>query len=166
MRRMYSENQLLKAIEKESAENGLKVFENIVDKDSHPRFIEGNIEITTITGVSKTFGKWSLSGSHLLIVLGISVENAVELGSNQTLAYVNVPEWIFNKIKPLFASVIATQEKLLFYADNFTTQEGSFNVRLGDIGHEKELVIRNGAILTLTANRNARIVIDYLIDNE
>ena len=141
-------------------------LENIVDKNGHPRFIEGDITIEEIAGVTQTYGKWSLSGTHLLIVLGLSVANATELTANQTLAFVNVPEWIFNKIKPLFASVIASRQALLFYADNFTTQEGGFNVRLGDTGHEKELVIRNGSNITLTANRNTRIDIDYLIDNE
>ena len=47
MRRMYSKPQLLEAVEQESKLNGIKVFEDIKDKDGHNRFIEGNINFET-----------------------------------------------------------------------------------------------------------------------
>ena len=76
MRRMFSLKQLEEIANKQVQEQvssgeleNVKVFENIVDKDGHKRFIEGDITFENITGVSKVYGKWSLSGNHLMIVI-------------------------------------------------------------------------------------------------
>lgn len=141
-------------------------FENIVDKDGHSRFVDGDLETTTIEGITPQYAKWSLSGSHLLIVYAFDIASETTLTSNQTIAFANIPEWIFNKIKPIFAGVIANYEGLPLYADDFSSQSSGFNVRLGDSGKPKSLAIRINAPITLDKNRHGRIAIDYLIDNE
>lgn len=166
-RRMWTDRQIRSmAVDSVEEKEKLEVFEHIVDKDGHKRFIEGDITMETIAGVTQKYGKWSLSGTHLMIVLSYSADNATEFNVNQTLAYVKVPEWIFDKIAPIFASVIASYDAITYFADNFSTQSSAINVRLGETGHAKELVIRHSGALTLTANRSTRIEIDYLIDNE
>ena len=47
-------------------------MEDIVDADGHKRFIEGNVTPANIIGENDIqYAKWSLSGSHLMIVLAI-----------------------------------------------------------------------------------------------
>ena len=162
MRRMYSENQLLKAIEKESAENGIKVYENVVDKDGHARFIEGDIVTPEITGVTQTYGKWSLSGSHLLMVLGFSATNATVIPAWQKLGTLNnLPSWILDKIAVLFATNIVDQKTLSLYNSGGTTQQ--MTARLLKTSGEIQITV---STLTLSDTRDGRISFDLLIDNE
>ena len=81
-------------------------FENITDSDGHKRFIEGNIELDeSVTTITKLYGKWSLSGSHLLIVLAFSIVENATLTAGY-IADINLPEWIMDKIYPLFGDNI------------------------------------------------------------
>ena len=102
MRRMYSKPQLLEAVEQESKINGIKVFENIVDKDGHKRFIEGDIT-ATISHFNITYGKWALSGTHLLIVVAGNIETDV---ASYVDIDINLPAWIFDKIYPIAQDII------------------------------------------------------------
>ena len=92
MRRMYSENQLLKAVENESKENGLKVFENIVDKDGHKRFIEFDLSPKTITGITPVYAKASLSGSHFMVVYAGTIENATAISGGTNICDIPLPD--------------------------------------------------------------------------
>lgn len=76
------------------------LFENIVDSNGNNRFIEGNIEMDAITGVTQTYGKWSLSGSHLMLVIAFEIEANTSF-SNVALATIyGLPSWILAKIIP------------------------------------------------------------------
>ena len=161
MRRMYSENQLLKAIEKESQENGIKVFENIVDKNGNARFIEGNITIEEITGVTKTYGKWSLSGSHLLVVLALDIDNTSELPAGKVASLNNLPEWVYDKIAILFSTSIVDVKDFIAYGSDFTTQtQRTYIVKV-----ESGIELHTSA-LTYNKARKVRFSFDLLIDNE
>ena len=135
----------------------VKVFENIVDKNNHNRFIEGDITIETITGITQKYGKWSLSGSHLLIVLAVDIANATSLGVK--LAEVELPEWIKSKIIPLYSTRVAYKVEYAFADDN-SQQQITYLV-------DKTA---NGLSIypygTITADRHARFQLDLLIDNE
>lgn len=158
MRRMYSENQLenkVKSVQKD--------ITTLVDKDGHDRFIEGDINIETITGVSKKYGKWSLSGSHLLIVLVLSMEVDADLANSDLVATINIPEWILNKIAPVWSTAI------LYY--NGTFRDDSWNALNCNFTLRKEenpslLQIRCASNITNTsAKKYCRIALDLLIDN-
>ena len=105
MKRMWSKNELKNVIQEQASSGQLKevkVFEEIVDKDAHKRFIEGEGDIVLEQeGVDFTYAKWSLSGSHLLLVIAGTVEDETVLTSSTT-AIVNfyVPKWIYDKIYP------------------------------------------------------------------
>ena len=110
MRRMYSEEQVKKMIQNALSSGQMKdvkVFEDIVDKDGHARFIEGDIDLaaTTPEGVTKVYGKWSLSGSHLMIVLAGVIADGTTIGG-AIWAKVNMPSWIINKIYPIFSNKV------------------------------------------------------------
>ena len=160
MRRMYSKKQLLEAVEQEAEVNGLKAFENIVDKDGHKRFIEGDIATETISGIEFTYGKWSLSGSHLMIVLAGNADNGASIPYT-LLGKCNVPKWIYDKIFPIKSTTIDYK--------GYTLWDSSFNVQNGQTRFIKDsnaILIYNSNTLTLTADRSFRISFDLLIDNE
>ena len=160
MRRMYSKPQLLKAVEEESKLNGIKVFEDIKDKDGHSRFIEGDIDTDTITGITKLFGKWALSGTHLLIVFAESISNGTttEFAKHGSM---NIPSWVFDKLVPIYSDVI-TRGPMNYYANDGSSQNAVVYLIKGSGG----VVDINIASLTATANRQGRIQFDLLIDNE
>lgn len=162
MRRMYSKPQLLEAVEQEAKTNGIKVFEDIKDKDGHPRFIEGDIELNASlpSGVTKTYGKWSLSGSHLMIVVAGNFANttAVPYGS---FCEINLPKWVKDKIIPTYQNCVFFTTQQAFASDG-TTQ--NFIVRL--VKDSNNTVYISNSAETLTKDRSFRWSFDLLIDNE
>ena len=160
MRRMYSKPQLLEAVEQEAEVNGLKAFENIVDKDGHKRFIEGDITFKTITGLTQKYAKWALSGSHLLIVLCGTFADSTVFAS-QVIAEIDLPSWIKDKIS-IIAGEIVDYKQVSMFASDLSTQQISTSLQKTSAN-----VIRVfGAGLTLTKERTFRIAFDLLIDNE
>lgn len=134
---------------------------NIVDSNGNPRFVEGDITMAAINGVTQTFGKWSLSGTHLMIVIMFKVNNGTTL-DDKIFANINLPRYIIDKISPLYNDVIELKT-ITGYASNYTQQ--SMAVYLRKISNV--LIMRKGgAPLTLTADRNFRIQFDLLIDSE
>lgn len=140
----------------------LPIFENIVDKDGNKRFIEGNVDIETITGVTKDYGKWSLSGTHLFIVLALSLENTTDLTNGQLLSSIELPSWICDKIVTLWSTAIVLN---VFSARANDWTEQIFSAYLGKES-ETNITIRKSGALTLNADRKVRIIYDLLIDNE
>lgn len=166
----------IKKIAKESIEqadaidlnkNGtFRAFENIVDKDGHPRFIEGDIDLvdTLDSGITKTYGKWALCGTHLLIVLGADfADTSIIGGGSQFSKGLNLPSWVEDKIEPLFATYIVELKPISIFADNYSSQSCNFMLyKHPTVG----LCIYSASAVTLTANRHGRIAFDLLIDNE
>lgn len=155
---MFSEEQIKKlALEKVESTDNLKIFEDIVDKQGHKRFIEGDITIETITGVTQKYGKWSVSGTHLMIVLAVDVENGVSFTSGSTIATItNIPQWVLDKIFPISGTVVVP------YID-FSGQGQNWGVRLEKNSSDK-LQLKAYSI-TMNQDRSFRIAFDLLIDN-
>lgn len=154
MKRMWSRNEL-----KEIVKGTHKDIATLVDAQGHERFIDGDITIKEISGITQTYGKWSLSGSHLLIVIGLDFEDAL-IVSQQTLTDVMLPDWIKEKLVPLYASNIVDYQPYVLYADDYTQQNSNAYLAKG---------VNVGIILssiTLTKARHARITFDLLIDND
>ena len=164
MRRMYSKNQLAQEVQNVVSSGELenvKIFENIVDKDGHKRFIEGDINIPTLSGVTKTYGKWSLSGSHLILVLCGDVADDTILGSLNFGITDNLPKWVLDKIIPVYASNSIESKNINIYADDYSSQ----SVTLVLQKRTNDLVIYLVS-LTATKDRHFRFVFDLLIDTE
>lgn len=137
-------------------------IENIIDNNLHKRFIEDDIEIETITGVTKTYGKWSLSGSHLLIVLALSLDDTTEIANGTLLTNLNIPQWVLDKIVPIWSTAVIKSD-FNAMTDAWTTQ--TFTVYLAKESSDSLRIRKSGAI-TLNADRKVRIAFDLLIDNE
>lgn len=101
---MYSEKQILKVVEDQSAEKGIKILKNILDNDSHPAFLELNIidEITnTLTKTGKYF-KCVRNFNELQCILNVRLENntdaTITIASDTRIASINLPKWLQEKI--------------------------------------------------------------------
>ena len=144
-----------------SVTGNASVFENIVDKDGHERFIEGDVELyNPIEGMTITFGKWSLSGSHFMVVLAGSIVSGTSLSWTGSYAKcVDVPQWVLDKIYPLIDNYIAKNVVSAFNVD--------LSAQTIDVWLRKttDLFLSMGSITT-TKDRAFRISFDILIDND
>lgn len=153
---MYSLGELESLIKKVKTD-----FTLLVDKDGHERFLEGDLKDDEIEGVTLSYKKWSLSGSHLLIVVAGSVEDTTALTGQ--LASFEPPQWIYDKVYPIAeGSTIAQFSVTLFSSDVQSSQ--NITGRLRKLNNK--LDVRFPGSVTMTAKRYFRIQIDLLIDNE
>ena len=152
---------IVEGLEEQASKNGIKVFEDIKDKDGHQRFIEGDIDVVEQTGVSYSYKKWSLSGTHLMLVICKRIENGTTTAGGFN-AEVTLPEWITEKIVPLTQSGLLENKRFTGWNDTSTANtDFSFSL-YKDSG---KLKLYNSAV-TSADNYNIRIVFDLLIDNE
>ena len=165
-KRMWTDREIRSmAVDSVEQKSNLKVFEHIVDKDGHPRFIEGDMTMETVSGVTQTYGKWSLSGSHLMIVLAGSVENSTALALATWVSDVGLPDWIMEKIVPVFAGNVSINSVTLA-DDSWGTQTGQFTLRKTTVDDATVVQINFVSTLTLTSTKSFRVQFDLLIDNE
>ena len=134
-------------------------FENIVDSEGHVRYIEGALTTPTISGITFTYAKWSLSGTHLMLVLAGNIANGTSY-STTTFGEVALDSWIMDKIYPIVGTVVIPTSIPMF-ADDYSSQEQGVN-----LNKEGNVLSLRFASNTLTANRTFRIQFDLLIDNE
>ena len=137
-------------------------YENIVDKNGHKRFIEGDIDLneSADSDLTKMYGKWSLSGSHLLIVLSVSCIDKT-LSYQSRLANINLPEWIQNKIYVVIEGGNYVRGiNITFYDSSNNIQTTQAQLRKDENG----LFISMSAI-TLSTEKATVIAFDLLIDN-
>lgn len=139
------------------------IFEEITDKDGHKRFIEGNGLVSEITGLTNTYCKWALSGTHLLLVCAGKLADETVINAGTVLCQFEIPKWVYDKIYPVWGDAYIEYKAIDCRADNWVGQtldtalyKGSANI----IG------IIMPSTLTLTDDRGFRIEFDLLIDNE
>ena len=147
---------------KEEINNAPEVLDSLVDSAGNPRFIEGDLEVQTVTGVTANYYKWSLSGTHLMLVLACTLENSAVISNGTDLAIINLPSFINDKILPVYTdnkTVNIIRASAL--ASDLTTQVIGLGLR-----KDTNLTIRVYEGLTLTKERNFRVQFDLLIDNE
>ena len=169
MRRMFSLKQIKEIANSEvqslveggTLEN-VKVFENIVDKDGHKRFIEGNITTPAMTGITFNYAKWSLSGTHLMIVLAFTNdENAVFSTSSISI---NLPDWIKEKIVPIYRTTYVDTKAFYQRADSDLSTT-TLNVALKKDA-SANIDCSSLSSVNLTKAGGARIQFDLIIDNQ
>lgn len=137
------------------------ICENFNDKNGNARFVEGNITVDTQEGLNISYAKWSLSGSHLMIVIAGDVIS----GYNATLSLktqINLPNYIRNKIHTLGLGDNISYSTLFKY-DNTSASVGSDTAILIDastyLGIYHSYAIEGG-----TSGCAFRIAFDLLID--
>lgn len=140
-------------------------FEKIKDKSGHLRFIEGDYTPESIAGITFSYSKWSLSGSHLMIVLAGTGQASTAITSGTIADITNIPQWILNKVYDVSSSVIESKSMIFR-----KTAGGQFWVTQSlNVSFRKaasSLYIRSEESLTLSNDSAFRIQFDLLIDNE
>ena len=142
--------------------NGGVLLDDIVDSQGIKRFIEGNLVTQTVEGVTFTYGKWSLSGTHLMIVLAGDVAANTTLANGIVYAAASLPKWLLDKIIPLYANVGVSAEVVDFYTDNWQIQTSKFS--LTKTSNIDLRILKLGGD-TIEAASHFRIQFDLLIDS-
>lgn len=154
MRKMFSEKQI-----KEFIANQKKDITTLVDYEGHDRFIEGDIEIEEITGVNQTYGKWSLSATHLMMVVAGTIADTTAITTSNPFFILVLPDWIMDKIYPTFSNIIEAKT-VAVYDYNGGTQNAFLSFR--KTNDDLRLLIS----ITATADRYFRFAFDLLIDSD
>ena len=138
------------------------LMEEIRDASGNLRFIEGEGTNAVITGLTINYNKWSLSGSHLmLVVAGVLDSNYDESVTKVISTFNDIPLWILNKINTVAGSLVEAKNTVLWGSD-FSQVEKATNMQKTP---QNTLTI-NIAPTTSNRDRNFRIQYDLLIDNE
>ena len=135
-------------------------MKDIVDSVGNKRFIEGSNEEYN-QKVEYIYNKWSLSGTHLMIVCCGKVLDTTLFGSGEIYMQAKLPKFILDKISTLYSDKITLSSTLtLVSLDGSTTQTTAVSFR-----KDNESVYSNfNSSITLTADRIFRIQFDLLID--
>ena len=140
-------------------------MENIVDEDGHKRFIEGDIELKDELGntLENVYGKWSLSGTHLMLVLCLRTDENTTISSQVITKDISLPKWVRDKIVPTFANYVEIK--------SFTGRDDSVGnattisaALLKGSGGQINIGLAQG--ITHSVALNVRVAFDLLIDNE
>lgn len=142
------------------ATDAIKYLSKIIDEDGKSRFLQGNG--VPNEDVVSPYCKWSLSGTHLLCVIAGTFEDGTELPAYFTLARFGPPQWVLDKIYPVWASVNIERFTAKLTANDWSTQD--LDLLLQDQGSYLQIIGNNSQVVTLTATRSFRIQIDLLID--
>lgn len=140
----------------------LNAIEALVDDSGNPRFIEGDGVPATIDGFTATYCKWSLSGTHLMLVLSGNIANTTELAVRNLASY-KLPKYILDKVVPVVSDNLE-EKQIAAFASNSTRQ--NLTILFYKEESAQELRIYNRVATTLTADRSFRVQFDLLIDSE
>ena len=140
-------------------------LENIKDSNGHNRFLVGNITLgTSVDGMTISYAKWSLSGTHLLIVIAGSLASGKTIPDPTTLGVLNgVPSWIYDKITVVAINNIVMYDDTPFLSlGEWYGTTSSFRLRK----HEGTLLVdkNNSYTNDRSYTQNFRISFDLLID--
>ena len=136
-------------------------MEQIVDADGHNRFIENDFKQDTITGVNTIYGKWSLSGTHIMFVFAGKIDNATALSSGRLGYFLDIPDWVLSKIYPVVTNVLEVKN-IQAYNENYGSAQ-TISLSLRKVNNKMEL---HCSSFTATDDRYFRAQFDLLIDNE
>ena len=145
---------------------GITEIETIKDNKNYSRFISGDVLLgSNAVSLTKVFGRYSLSGTHLQIAILISneTENDITLNTYALMGNCNVPDWLANKIYTLgYAPIIELKTFDIANKSNFLTIKTSKKVYLEKSGNEIRIIA--GENITLNPNDFMRISFDLIIE--
>lgn len=134
-------------------------MENIKDLSGNLRFIEGTGVVNV--NIKNAYAKWSLSGTHLMIVLFGTIENGTTINDQDNLFELkDVPQWVLDRITTMSPGIVS-RKSAEAYDSNFVAV--TLNTRLGKT---TQLFINQRISFTATDDTVFRIQYDLLIDAE
>lgn len=143
--------------------DGYTLMEKIKDASGNLRFVGGEGTPLSQAGYTNAYCGWSLSGTHIMFVLAGGFASGTTISAGQ-FAVFDIPQWIADKIFPVFgASNIEVKEVPLYNAD-WTVDDNKPPLVLQKSGHY--VFIKNvSTSFTLAKDRSFRVQFDLLIDN-
>ena len=134
------------------------LLSEIVDNNGNARFIEGNGTPATIEGLTYLYNKWSLSGTHLMIVLVFANNTDTDISIfNTTLCSASLPNYIANKIVSIESNIVSRVKFTdLTMSNNFTATLEKNNNQISIFASSE----------TVKTGRTYRLQFDLLIDTE
>ena len=145
---------------------GDTALETIKDRDGHLRFVEGDITMNTITGITQTYGKWSLSGTHLMITIAFTISSGTSFGTSMLAIINDIPSWVMDKIVP---SGDTEKQVAVKYADEWidtnAPQTQHLYCGVQKVDNTTLQLARWGGSVTFSADTFFRLQFDLIIDN-
>lgn len=146
------------------------LMSNIVDSNGNKRFVERDINLSPVfsnLGVTKLYGKWSLSGTHLMIVIAINIPANITTPVNGVICDLKFPDYIKDKLKGLWGDILDVKDFTVrnanaFYLNNVDLR--SVFVRILDNGIIQ--ISASAATITTEVQSTCRIQFDFLIDSD
>ena len=150
MKRMYSEEELLEFAN----------TENLVDSKGRNRFIVGNGNQRSITGLTIASSKWALNGNNLLFeILGTF---SGSLSGFDILSTFTLPEWVINKIVTPVRNVV----DILTFSMVSVADASATDVRLQVTKDGNTLYFTNATNININDLSVFKIRYNIIIDNE
>lgn len=140
------------------------LFETITDRHGNKRFIEGNLTTSEIVGVTYNYAKWSLSGTHLMLVLGFTIDPNTTIVVNTVLASVVLPQFIRDKIITLWGNSGISMQKFTLIETGGITQD--VRIYLSTLNDDTLYIKPYLDNITTNSRVNGRIQFDLIIDDE
>ena len=150
MKRMYSEEELLEATN----------TENLVDSKGRNRFIVGDGNPGSLTGLTIASSKWTLNGNNLVFeILGTF---SGSLSGFDILSTFTLPEWVANKIVTPVSNIVDILTcQMVSAADASAT-----SIRLQITKDGNTLYFTNATNTNISSMSVFKIRYNIIIDNE
>lgn len=145
--------------------NGFVTVDADGDVSARPFIVEGDVITSTITDITFTYAKWSLCGTHLMIVIAGVAANDVSFSNNALFGIIYLPDYIMDKIATLTSQGRVSVGQLWSFV-NFNANNIK-NIALSkdeSVGALKSICWGTGTFTIPTGT--FRIQYDLLIDNE
>lgn len=140
------------------------LMENIEDEDGNKRFVDGDFNTRGTTGYTEIYGKWSLSGTHFMLVEVLKLDNGTSLDNYDVIGTASLPNYILNKIQPIGIGTWVSIEPFTLLDGNGVPTGDEINFLLTkELNGVKVWFI--GEAYTATQDVYIRIQFDLLIDN-
>ena len=135
----------------------------IVDSHGNARFVESNGTQATTTGFTASYCKWSLSGTHLMIVLAGKLDASTTFTGGSVNAVYPLPQWIYDKIYPVYSSYL--EVKQVNMRDNNLDSYNTNYALIKSTGTSMKIQ-NTSSIATSTNDVYFRVQFDLLIDTD
>ena len=150
MKRMYSEEELLEATN----------TENLVDSKGRNRFIVGDGNPGSLSGLTVASTKWTLNGNNLVFEILGSFSG--DLTGFNILSTFTLPEWIANKIVTPASNIV----DILTCQMVSTKDAGATSIRVQVTKSGVDIFFTNASNITITDMSIFKIRYNIIIDNE
>ena len=150
MKRMYSEEELLE----------VSNTENLVDSKGRNRFIVGDGNPGSLSGLTVASTKWTLNGNNLVFEILGSFSG--DLTGFNILSTFTLPEWIANKIVMPVSNIVD-----IMTCKMVSTKDASgTDIRVQVTKSGRDIFFTNVSNITITDMSIFKIRYNIIIDNE